>query len=454
MYYIANASHEDYTRDFHQQKSPGGVTGGLSAVTLPFSHLKLGRKVSGDSPHFCMVYNLLLKRKRIFSIIKYENLFEDVYAFRACHASEHVRCRTGFRLQREENTMKTITVHASQTYPIWIGRGLLGQCGTYLKQQTKAQTAAVITDDHVDCYYGDIVTKSLEENGFRTIKFVFPHGEASKCSKTLNQIYDFLCENNITRTDCLVALGGGVVGDITGFAAATYLRGLDYLQIPTSLLAQVDSSVGGKTAIDLTGGKNLVGAFKQPVAVLCDLDTLHTLPKLFLADGMGEVIKYGMIRDEKLFTLLEQHTLETVSEVMDEIVPTCIDIKRDVVEHDEFDTGERMILNFGHTLGHAVESYYHYETYTHGSAVAAGMCMMTRATCTPELYVRLCDCVKAYDLPTEVDAPVAELVPLCGNDKKRASASLRFIVCETIGKAEIRSMPFTEFAAWMGGVDA
>lgn len=336
--------------------------------------------------------------------------------------------------------MKTITVHASQTYPIWIGRGLLGQCGTYLKQQTKAQTAAVITDDHVDCYYGDIVTKSLEENGFRTIKFVFPHGEASKCSKTLNQIYDFLCENNITRTDCLVALGGGVVGDITGFAAATYLRGLDYLQIPTSLLAQVDSSVGGKTAIDLTGGKNLVGAFKQPVAVLCDLDTLHTLPKLFLADGMGEVIKYGMIRDEKLFTLLEQHTLETVSEVMDEIVPTCIDIKRDVVEHDEFDTGERMILNFGHTLGHAVESYYHYETYTHGSAVAAGMCMMTKATCTPELYVRLCDCVKAYDLPTEVDAPVRNWCPCaamtrnvpvhrCGLSSAKLSAGRRFAPC-------------------------
>ena len=242
-----------------------------------------------------------------------------------------------------------------------------------------------------------------------------------------------------------------MVGDITGFAAATYLRGLDYLQIPTSLLAQVDSSVGGKTAIDLPGGKNLVGAFKQPVAVLCDLDTLDTLPKMFLADGMGEVIKYGMIRDEKLFELLEQHNLENVSSAMDEIVPTCIDIKRDVVEQDEFDTGERMILNFGHTLGHAVESYYHYETYTHGSAVAAGMCMMTEKTCTPELYVRLCDCVKAYDLPTEVPAPLSELVPLCGNDKKRASAALRFIVCETIGKAEIRSMPFDEFAVWMGG---
>ena len=194
-----------------------------------------------------MVYNLLLKRKRFFSIIKYENLSKD-----SC---------TGKRVQkdiisnRRKSKMKTITVHASQTYPIWIGRGLLGQCGSYLKQQTKAQTAAVITDDHVDKYYGDIVTSSLEASGFRTLKFVFPHGEASKCSRTLNQIYDFLCENNITRTDCLVALGGGVVGDITGFAAATYLRGLDYLQIPTSLLAQVDSSVGGKTAIDLPGGE-------------------------------------------------------------------------------------------------------------------------------------------------------------------------------------------------------
>ena len=312
----------------------------------------------------------------------------------------------------------------------------------------------VVTDSNVEKLYADEVNDLLIKNGYDSKIYAFTAGEENKGMDTILGICGACIEHEMDRKSMIVALGGGVVGDITGFAAATYLRGLDYLQIPTSLLAQVDSSVGGKTAIDLTGGKNLVGAFKQPVAVLCDLDTLHTLPKLFLADGMGEVIKYGMIRDEKLFTLLEQHTLETVSEVMDEIVPTCIDIKRDVVEHDEFDTGERMILNFGHTLGHAVESYYHYETYTHGSAVAAGMCMMTKATCTPELYVRLCDCVKAYDLPTEVDAPVAELVPLCGNDKKRASASLRFIVCETIGKAEIRSMPFTEFAAWMGGVDA
>lgn len=347
--------------------------------------------------------------------------------------------------------MKTITVHASQSYPIYIERGLLGHCGATLREHTKAQTVAVITDDHVDRLYGETVVSSLQNSGFRVVKMVFPHGESSKCSTTLNAIYDFLCENSITRTDCLVALGGGVVGDITGFAAATFLRGLDYFQIPTSLLAQVDSSVGGKTAIDLPGGKNLVGAFKQPAAVLCDPDTLKTLPEKFLSDGMGEVIKYGMIRDEKLFEQLEQHTLQTVGEDMEEIIAACIDIKRQVVENDEFDTGERMILNFGHTLGHAVESYYHYKTYTHGSAVAAGMCMMAEKTCSDEVYQRLCRCVEAYGLPSDVPASMAELVPLCGKDKKRASAELRFIVCETVGNAQIRTMPFSAFAAWMGG---
>ena len=188
--------------------------------------------------------------------------------------------------------------------------------------------------------------------------------------------------------------------------------------------------------------------------MLCDPDTLRTLPRKFLADGMGEVIKYGMIWDEKLFALLEQYDLDRIHEVMDQVIASCVDIKRQVVEHDEFDTGERMILNFGHTLGHAVESYYHYVTYTHGSAVAAGMCMMAKKTCSEDVYQRLCRCVTAYELPTKVPAPMAELVPLCGNDKKRASASLRFIVCQHIGKAEIRSMPFTEFAAWMGGEQA
>ncbi|MDE6019961.1 MAG: 3-dehydroquinate synthase [Ruminococcus sp.] len=345
--------------------------------------------------------------------------------------------------------MEKITVHASIEYDIFIEKGIIGSCGDIIKEKTKAQKIAIITDDIVDSLYGDTVCRSISDAGFDTVKFVFPHGETSKCAATLIEIYDFLCENSITRTDCLVALGGGVVGDITGFAAATFLRGMDFVQIPTTLLAQVDSSVGGKTAIDLKGGKNLVGAFKQPACVICDPDVLKTLTPEIFSDGMGEVIKYGMIRDAELFELIAKHDRETVWDVLTDIIAKCISIKRDVVEADEFDTGERMILNFGHTLGHAIESYYHYETYSHGSAVAAGMCMMAKKTCDPETAKKLRDCVKAYDLPTNVPADIKELVPLCGKDKKRAASQLRFIVCKIIGRAEIHTMSFDSFSVWM-----
>ena len=351
--------------------------------------------------------------------------------------------------ENEECIMRTITVHASQTYDIFIENGILDACGSILRETTKAHKAAVITDDIVDGLYGSRTMDSLKKAGFEVIKFVFPHGETSKCSGTLNQIYDFLCENSITRTDCLVALGGGVVGDITGFAAATFLRGMDFAQIPTTLLAQVDSSVGGKTAIDLPGGKNLVGAFKQPVCVICDPETLRTLPPEIFSDGMGEVIKYGMIRDAALFDRIAARDQESITSILEEVIAACIAIKRDVVEADEFDTGERMILNYGHTLGHAIESYYHYETYSHGSAVAAGMCMMAEKTCDAEITERLKKCVQAYNLPTEVPAEMKDLVPLCGKDKKRAASQLRFIVCKTIGRAEIHTMPFDSFSLWM-----
>ncbi len=345
--------------------------------------------------------------------------------------------------------MKTITVNASQTYDILIENGILDSCGAIIREKTKAQKIAVITDDTVDSLYGERAVKSLTDAGFEVVKFVFPHGEKSKCAETLVEIYNFLCENSITRTDCLAALGGGVVGDITGFAAATFLRGMDFVQIPTTLLAQVDSSVGGKTAIDLKGGKNLVGAFKQPVCVLCDTGVLSTLPPEIFSDGMGEVIKYGMIRDAELFELIASHDQNNISGVLDEVIAKCISIKRDVVEADEFDTGERMILNFGHTLGHAVESYYNYETYSHGSAVAAGMCMIAEKTCEPEVVEKLKKCVRAYNLPTEVPADIKDLVPLCGKDKKRAGSQLRFIVCKTIGRAEIHTMTFDSFSLWM-----
>ncbi|MBR6616385.1 MAG: 3-dehydroquinate synthase [Oscillospiraceae bacterium] len=343
--------------------------------------------------------------------------------------------------------MKTISVHTNTPYDVLVERGILNRCGELIRPLVKGEKCAIITDDNVNALYADRVTASLEKYGFSVVKFVFPHGEGSKNAQTLLDIYAFLCENEITRSDCLIALGGGVVGDITGFAAATFLRGMQYVQLPTSLLAQVDSSVGGKTAIDLKQGKNLVGAFKQPAVVLCDPDALSTLPEMFLSDGMGEVIKYGMIRDAALFDKLCTLDLQTVQAYFDEIIPTCIAIKRDVVDNDPFDHGERMILNFGHTLGHAIEAYYHYETYTHGSAVAAGMCLMTKYNGTQEQYDMLCACCENYRLPTSVEAPLSELLPLCGGDKKRAGSMLRYVVCTPTGTAEIRSVALKDFNA-------
>lgn len=347
--------------------------------------------------------------------------------------------------------MKKITVKAGSPYDIFIERGLLKNCGAIVADTVTSRKTAVITDDIVDSLYADTVIDSLEGSGFSVCKFVFKNGESSKSSQTLNEIYAFLCENSITRTDCIIALGGGVVGDITGFAAATFLRGIDYIQIPTTLLAQIDSSVGGKTAIDLPCGKNLVGAFKQPKCVICDPDALTTLSDEIMSDGMAEAIKYGMIRDSGLFELIASHTLENVSEAIDDIIYSCISIKRDVVENDEFDTGERMILNFGHTLGHAVESYYNYKKYTHGSAVAIGMCMITARKGSPQLLERLRACIEAYRLPAECDAPVHDLLLLCSNDKKRESGNINYITCPEIGRAEIKKVSINEFKKLMEG---
>lgn len=341
--------------------------------------------------------------------------------------------------------METISVKTSESYKIYIERGLLKSCGKIIADTVKTRRTAVITDDIVDKLYYKTLEKTLSDNGFSVVKFVFKNGEASKSTQTLNDIYTFLCENAITRSDCIIALGGGVVGDITGYAAATFLRGLPYIQIPTTLLAQIDSSVGGKTAIDLPCGKNLVGAFKQPACVICDSDVLSTLSEKIMSDGMAEAIKYGMIRDQKLFDIIASHNIKNVNEIIDEIIFKCISIKRDVVENDEFDTGERMILNFGHTLGHSVESYYNYETYTHGSAVAIGMYMMTKKTCDTSVTSKLEKCILDYNLPCACDAPVDKLVKLCANDKKRESSSLNFIICPEIGHAQIKKLSVSDF---------
>ena len=346
--------------------------------------------------------------------------------------------------------MKRISIRTSHPYEVLIERGGIARSGEYIAQITASRRAAVITDDIVEKLHLPTVLESMKNAGFECSVFSFPNGEQSKCLENLGNIYDFLCDSNITRSDIIVALGGGVVGDITGFASASYLRGVDFVQIPTTLLAQVDSSVGGKTAIDIKGGKNLVGAFKQPALVICDSDVLKTLPAEVLSEGMGECIKYGMIRDRKLFELMESHDLDNVDEIMDEMVYTCVDIKRQVVENDEFDRGERMILNFGHTLGHALEGWHNYTGISHGAGVAAGMCMITDRL-APQLSYRLKKCCEAYRLPTGSDIPMSELLPFCSKDKKNEAKDINYIICNEIGRCEIVKVPFTEFCRLMEG---
>ena len=346
--------------------------------------------------------------------------------------------------------MRKISINTSHPYDVLIQRGGLAKCGEYISEVTGSRRAAIITDDVVEKLHLQTALDSMKAAGFECSVFVFPNGEQSKCLETLGRIYDFLCESNITRSDIIVALGGGVVGDITGFAAATYLRGVEFIQIPTTLLSQVDSSVGGKTAIDIAGGKNLVGSFKQPALVICDSDILKTLKPETLAEGMGECIKYGMIRDEKLFELMESHCLENVDGIMDEMVYKCVDIKRQVVENDEFDKGERMILNFGHTIGHALEGWHNYKDYAHGAGVAAGMCIITDRL-APQLSERLKKCCEAYKLPTGTDIPMSELLPFCSKDKKNEAKNINYIICNEIGRGEIVRVPFDEFCRLMEG---
>lgn len=350
--------------------------------------------------------------------------------------------------------MEIITVNASEKYDVIIGGGLLKNCSEYVRKVTKAEKIALISDDNVSGIYAEMVKKSLSEAGFDVRSFVFPHGEASKCSDTLNKIFSFLAQNHFTRTDCIAALGGGVTGDMSGFASATYLRGMDFIQLPTSLLAQVDSSVGGKTAIDIPEGKNLVGAFKQPKLVLCDTEALRTLPRDFLIDGMGEVVKYGMIKSAPLFDILMSHDINSIWDVMEDIIARCVAIKCDVVEADEFDKGERMLLNFGHTLGHSIEQYYHYTGISHGRAVAKGMEMITRLAenrnmCRSGLTDELMSALKNYCLDINVEPEVKDLGGACLNDKKRAGSSISVIICSDIGVSSAVKMTVDDFDSFL-----
>jgi 3-dehydroquinate synthase len=335
--------------------------------------------------------------------------------------------------------MKTIQVAASTNYEVKIGAGLLEMLGTECAKVCKAGKAAIVSDSNVWPRYGAAAESSLKDAGMEVVHFVFPAGEESKNGSVYLELLNFLAQNGMTRSDCLIALGGGVVGDMTGFAAATYLRGVAYVQVPTTLLAAVDSSVGGKTAIDLPAGKNLCGAFYQPKLVLCDIDTLNTLPEDIFRDGCAEVIKYGVLYDPALFSYLAETGMAFDREA---VIARCVELKRDVVMEDEFDTGARQRLNLGHTIGHGVEASSHF-SLSHGKSVAIGISIVSRASHCPDTD-RIIGILKQFGLPTATDTDAETLYQYALSDKKRSGGTVNLIIPQKIGDCAIVPTPVEE----------
>ncbi len=344
--------------------------------------------------------------------------------------------------------METITVKASKAYTVEVGSGLLAGIGTRLSSLLPTpRKIMLVSDDTVSALYGEAVKRSLLAAGYTVETFIFPHGEASKSTATLLWLWNAMAQARLSRSDCAVALGGGVVGDLTGFAAATYLRGIACYQIPTTLLAMVDSSVGGKTAVDLPAGKNLCGAFSQPIGVLCDTDVLKTLPDEIFADGCAEVIKYGYLGDPTLLKMLECDFKNDPEQV----IARCIADKRNIVQEDEHDNGTRQLLNLGHTAGHAIEKLSDF-SISHGSAVAIGMLMAARGAaargaCTPDVPAHMEKMLRRYRLPTECPYGAAALAAAALSDKKRRGDTVTFILPKQLGESVLYPVPAEELTA-------
>lgn len=343
--------------------------------------------------------------------------------------------------------MKKLRVALNErSYDILIEKNILKKSGEYISRVCRAGRVLVVTDTTVEKLYAKTLQSSLEAAGWDVKVVSFTPGETSKSLESVSALYREAFAFGMTRSDMAIALGGGVIGDLTGFFAATLFRGISFIQIPTTLLAQVDSSVGGKTGVNVPAGKNLVGCFYQPKLVLIDPETLQSLSERDFYDGMAEVIKYGCICNTELFDELAGYYQREESEAaIENIIYLCCNAKRSLVETDEFDTGSRMLLNFGHTVGHVIEKSFHFSTYTHGQAVAIGMVLAARlgeklgitAAGTSEKIVEI---LKQYFLPTEVTLPKGweETMLL---DKKMKNGSMNFIILEAIGKAQVVQMP-------------
>ena len=347
--------------------------------------------------------------------------------------------------------MKIIDVKTNPGYQVKIASGLLDHIGEeMLAVLGKPCAVAILTDDTVDALYGDRAEERLKASSFAVCRFAIPHGEGSKNLFWWGKMLEFLAENHLTRTDCILALGGGVPGDMAGFAAACYLRGIAFVQMPTTLLSMVDSSVGGKTGIDLPQGKNLAGAFYQPRLVLCDPDTLSTLPEETLLDGVAECVKYGILDDEPLFRLFAEGEWKTR---LPEIIARCVEAKAEVVRLDEKDTGCRQKLNLGHTFGHAIEKQSDF-AISHGKGVAIGMVMAAKLShrlnlCDESVPRRIADCLTRVGLPTSADYSADDLLSAALSDKKRAGGKITVVLPEAVGQCGLYPVPIETFAQWM-----
>ena len=337
--------------------------------------------------------------------------------------------------------MKTININvSSKNYNIYIGKGILSQAGKIVKSLGFSGKILIVTDDNVAPLYLETVERAIKNIGISIFHVILPNGEEHKNMDSIMKIYEAAAKNNLNRKDMFVALGGGVIGDMTGFAASTFLRGVKYVQIPTTLLAQVDSSIGGKTGIDLPFGKNLVGAFCQPEAVIADSSVINTLTAEHISSGMAEVIKSAFIRKKDFVELLLNS--DSFEDDVEEFIIRSMNVKKEVVEIDEFENYERMMLNFGHTLGHSIEKLMNFTGISHGQAVAIGMSLITKNF---EVKEKLDEILRKYNLKTEIDIPVNKLIDAAKNDKKTVSDGINIVVVEKIGEAEIKKITFEEF---------
>lgn len=348
--------------------------------------------------------------------------------------------------------MSTLEIKlTNESYLVYIEKNIFSKLGQFLGKHFDFQKIAIITDNNLEKLYGAELVNNLKELGREVRLISVEPGETSKSFDRLMQVYQALSEYKIGRQDLLVTFGGGVVGDLGGFAAATYLRGVPYIQVPTSLLAQVDSSIGGKVAVDLPWGKNLVGSFYHPEAVFIDPELLKTLDKRFLHDGLAEVIKYGCIKENALISqLMSYKSDEELLEHIEPVLLECCSIKKSVVEQDEKDHGERMLLNFGHTLGHAIEKYYSYSRFTHGEAVAIGMNIITRKSEQQGITQKgtataIEQVLQRYDLPYELpEMDMEEIYKIIELDKKSGNESIKLILLKKLGESFIQNVNLKE----------